>query len=109
MKRNLIEDLSKAYNIDEGILAKIFEGMSWCIGEAVYEGKLADETETDVDMGFATLVISLVNGKLRMSFIPKDSLIGDLKAISDGKDPRFKIKLEKVLKENLVATFKNID
>lgn len=109
MKRNLIGDLSKAYNVDEEILAKIFEGMSRCIGEAVYESRLVNETETDIDMGFATLVVSLVNGRLRISFIPKDSLIDDLKSINEGKDPKFRIRLERALRENLIDTFKNIE
>lgn len=108
MKINLIEDLSKLSNIDNKILAKLFDVSGNYIVQKVYEDRLNNKIETEIDFGFMTLVISNVDSILKLRSLPNKEFLKDLMEIEHGKNPKLKLKIEKNLIQTLVETYKEL-
>ena len=105
----LIEDLSKLSNIDVNILAKLFDAIELTIEEKVYEDRIKDIFNTEIDLEFALLSISNENGKEKIKFIPKEDLINKLKNAEQRKHTTLRKRLEKNITNKLLETFKIID
>lgn len=108
MKINLIEDLSKLSNIDKEIIAKLFEVSGNYIIQKVYEDRLNNKTETEIDFGFMTLTILNVNSSLKLKVLPNKEFLNGLVEIEHGKNPKLKLKIEKNLIQTLIETYKEL-
>lgn len=108
MEKILIEDLSKLSNVEVDLWAKIFDNISSLIEEYVYESKVNLEEEIKIDIEFATLSISNIDGKLKIIFIPKEDMIKEFKSIQQGGKTRLKKKLERAVLNNLLETYREI-
>ena len=108
MKINLIEDLSKLSNIDQEILAKLFDTLGNYIIQKVYEDRLNNKTETEIDFGFMLLTISNVNSLLKLKVSPDKDFLKDLMELEHGKQPKLKLKIEKNLIQTLIENYKEL-
>ena len=109
MKTSIIKDLALVSNIEEEILAKLLNKIELCIEQKVYEDRLKDDYTTEVDIEFATLLISNDNGKSKIKIIPKDEFIEGLRKAELKKNTNLKKKLEKAITDSIVQTFKDIE
>ena len=105
MKINLIEDLSKLSNIDQEILAKLFDTLGNYIIQKVYEDRLNNKTETEIDFGFMLLTISNVNSSLKLKVLPDKDFLKDLMELERGKQPKLKLKIEKNLIQTIIYNY----
>lgn len=109
MKRNLIEDLSKLSNIELPLLEKLFGNIALLIAQYYYEQRLSeDETPLIIELGFASLVLSFEEGRLKFKTVPSPELVKQLKGISKGEAPLLESKLQEKAVERLLNYYKDL-
>lgn len=109
MKKKIIEDLSKLYNIDVELLSKLFKDAGDLIAEEVYEDRIQLKTNTELDFEFAQLNISNVDGQLKVKFQLNPDVLEQLVNVEKGGNTKFKRKLDKVATTQLCEMFKNFE
>ena len=75
MEFKLTEEMSALTSISKRNLDKLSEVYIYCIVEFIKETVLADETVTDIDLGFGKLLIDSSNNNLRFKFVPSAKLV----------------------------------
>ena len=108
MKRKISTDLSKLSNIPEEYLEKVMSLCSDIIGNAVYESLLSNDTITELDFEFGSLIIKADLKDLKIKFTPSKDLENDLKNINEGKEPMLKHKVEKTVVAKLIDMYKGM-
>lgn len=109
MKTKLIEDLSILSNIDTELLSKLFDKFALCIEERVYEDRLKEDLNTEIDLGFASLIIKNEEGKEKIKFIPTPEFIEMLKRAENKKSSQLKKKLERNVTIKMLELLRDID
>lgn len=104
----IIEDLSKLFNIEQGTLSKLLVTLGYCIAERVYEDVLENKTTTEVNIEFATLTVSNVDGKLKIKLTPNEQFLNDLKAAESRQKVKLVDRIEKYLINTLNYTYKEL-
>ena len=69
---------------------------------------VALEPRVDIDLEFATLSAVNQDGKLKIVFTPKEAMVDSFKNVQKEKKTRLKKKLEKVVLNSLLETYKEI-
>lgn len=108
MKKKVTTDLSKLSNIPEEYLSKLFSLCGYIIGNSVYESLLSNDTITEFDLEFGTLIVKADLKDLKIKFIPNENLELDLKNINQGGEPSLKHKLEKAVVAKLIDMYKDL-
>lgn len=108
MKVKMSEDLSKLSNLDSNICAKLLEMVGDIITQRLYEGRLNLDSEVDVDLDFAHLLLTNIEGQLKIKLILNKEVLQNIVNIEKGKKSNLKLKVEKNLGNKIVEIFKEI-
>lgn len=108
MKVKMSEDLSKLSNLDRSICAKLLEMMGDIITQRLYESRLNLDSEVDVDLDFAHLLLTNIEGQLKIKLILNKEVLQNIVNIEKGKKSNLKLKVEKNLGNKIVEIFKEI-
>ena len=109
MKTKLIEDLSILSNIDIELLSKLFDKFALCIEERVYEDRIKEDFSTEIDLGFASIVIKNEDGKEKIKLIPTPEFIKILKRAESKKSSQLKKRLERSVTTKMLELLRDID
>ena len=108
MKVKMSEDLSKLSNLDPNICAKLLEMMGDIITQRLYESRLNLDSEVDIDLDFAHLLLTNIEGQLKIKLVPNKEVSQNIVNIEKGKKSNLKLKIEKSLGNKIAEIFKEI-
>ena len=74
MEKNLIEDVSKLFNLKSSLLKKFVRVADYCISDYVLEAKLSDEDVTEINIGIGQLKLLITDDSLSYQFVPSKKL-----------------------------------
>ena len=88
MTFDLIKDLSELTTIPDTTITKLFEKAAWCICNDIYEAKLDNKTQVDIDMIVGMLHIHIENNQIKYMFEPSKKLESAVReTIIENKNP----------------------
>lgn len=100
-QENVLNDLSTLIKIPNKTLGELFEKMNLCIGSIVYEAKANNEHTVQINVGFGTLSIDLVD--MNCKFIPSKNLKAAIKKGLTAKIDPVELAVESALADKLIA------
>lgn len=102
---NVVSDLCTYAKLPHKILDDIVKKLNLCIGSALYESKMSQNSAVVLNIGVGTLSIELATGQCK--FMPSRDLKSIIKKCMDsGIDP-LQIELEEAIREKLLNIYKN--
>lgn len=106
---NLIQDLSTLTTIPEDALLKLKDKIIWVICDSAESELLSGEGLIKVDLGIGTLLLSISeDDEILYKFIPSANLEDALKETFINKKNPLKLKLEKLLANKIIKTYKDM-
>lgn len=105
---NIITNLSTLTTIPKETLNKLYDNMSWCICDSVYQNILRYENLTEMDIGIGTLYILRDGDDVKYKFKPSVKLETAIKDTIINKNNPLQIKLETSLINKINHTYKDI-
>ena len=105
---NIIEDVANITTILVASLQKLNDKFVWCMCNAVEESKLKEEEFVSLNIGYGTLMISVVNNQIQYKFVPSNYFEKNLvSTIVNGKNPLINA-LESNLVNKIVEAYKDL-
>lgn len=108
MKSYLYKDLSFLLGIKEKQTLYINNLIKDIICEDVYESLINKENITEIDLGFGTLYIQIIEKEIKYKFIPNAEITADINKVLTQKEYKFKSKINKALTDRITKTYKEL-
>ena len=103
IQQNIITDLSTATRVPGKIFEQLIEKENLCIGSAIHEALLQNETAIVLNIGIGSLSISLTD--MQCKFIPSKDLKATIKQCKEsGIDP-LSLELEETFVQKLLSLY----
>ena len=108
MKLNLKSNLSTLSTISESSLSKVIDEIIWCICDSIENTTIDEDTTTEVDIGFGSLLINIVDNQIKYKFIPSKKFEqAILSTIIEGNNQLVN-NLENSLTEKMLTIYKDL-
>lgn len=100
-QENVLNDISTLVKIPNKTLTELADKISLCIGSIIFEAKAANEKTVQINIGFGTLSIDLVD--MNCKFIPGKNLKSAIKKGLTSKIDPVELAVEQALSDKLIA------
>lgn len=108
MKSYLYKDISFLLGFEEKQTSYINNLIKDTICEDVYESLLNKENITEIDLGFGTLYIQVIEEEIKYKFVPNIEITEDINKVIKNKEYKFKSKINKALTDRITKTYKEL-
>lgn len=105
---NALADICAITTIPTASMQKLFNKISYCIANSVYEAFLGKKNSAEIDIGFGHIIVNIEQNQLLYKFIPSPKLEKNIiDSIRQNKNP-LDIKLEDTFINRILKTYKDM-